>query len=182
MAMQLSNVPRRWWSVSALAGLLGGVIMGIYQMVAYAVVGKDTWLPFNTLGTLLPSYRPPAVGFQTGPSLSGLVMHLVISVVWGLVFGGAIAAFFPQDARVWKDSVLLGIGGGTMVWAVMSLLLGSMLASTLYYVPPFYGYLPNLVYGLVTTLTLCGFERRKHVMVTFFPEAAVSEREASRWI
>src|SRR5206468_12723914 len=70
-----------------LAGVLGGVAMAI---VAFAVTwarGADPWVPLKMPSATFYLQRALEPGFDLGPLLVGLVIHLAVSVVWAAIFG-----------------------------------------------------------------------------------------------
>src|SRR5439155_23032429 len=77
----------KFYRHAAVAGVLGGVAMAI---VAFAVTwarGADPWVPLKMPSSTFYLQRALEPGFDLGPLLLGLVIHLAVSVVWAAIFG-----------------------------------------------------------------------------------------------
>ncbi|HEY9721282.1 MAG TPA: hypothetical protein V6D47_04665 [Oscillatoriaceae cyanobacterium] len=184
MATRIERAPAEWWGMSALAGLIGGAFMALYEMLYFLSTYGVFWLPMNMVGAIIPGFRPPLPTFNAGPTLTGICLHLILAAVWGLIYGVVVAALFPLAARTWRGAVLLGLGWGTVVWAAMALMLSQIVLPYFYIVEnPAMLWIGNLVYGVASALFLYALERRHRVVVTFFPELTEAEaREPERWI
>ena len=181
MVTQINRAPGRWWGMSALAGLIGGAVMALYEMIYFLSTYGVFWLPMNMVGAIFPGYRPPGPVFSAGPSLTGICLHLLVAAAFGLAYGAVVGAFFPLSSRSWRGSLVLGLVWGTLVWGVMALALSPLLPTYYAVEAPPTLYIANLLYGLTTAFFLYALERRERVIVTFFPET-VREEEPAHWI
>jgi uncharacterized membrane protein YagU involved in acid resistance len=81
--------------LGALAGVIGGVLMAMFTMLAtatYLQMGFFTPLyaivaPLIGRQTLLTSMANGVFYFAPGPALLGLLVHLLWSAFWGMIFG-----------------------------------------------------------------------------------------------
>lgn len=179
MSISLERAERvpngRWWAKAALAGLVGGGAFALYTMIATWSTNDGFWWPLNLIGATVPAYRPPMYGFDPGPSLVGGALHLVTTMLWGLLYGAVAASLFPRVARSWLGATLLGLGWGVTVYTIGGALLGPLLNPFLIWVPQdlfFYG---HLIYGLTTALLFCALTRNRAIHVVFLREDVLVE-------
>lgn len=85
-----------------LAGIGAGLVMALFLLVA-GLVGRET--PANVLGRFDL--------MQANSALSGLLTHLAVSAIYGLIFGlllGAVLRLRPSLLRFgWLAGVLFGL-------------------------------------------------------------------------
>lgn len=185
---RIERIPGNFWALCAVAGVAGAVLMGLYMMASTATLQMGWWVFPNLVGATLPAYRPPVGDFAGGMSIAGLGLHLIIGAVFGMLYGAIAASLFPWTARNWGPAFLLGLAYGALVWSVMVLAISPMFSPFINLAPPYNLFYGHLFFGLITALAVCAWERRRHIMVTFFPEAvAEEEREEAlsnehRWI
>ena len=121
-----------------LAGLVGGVAMALFLVVAGWLTGTP---PQTTL-----AYFDPA---QTGSWLTGLLAHLAVSAIYGVVFGllmGVVGRIRPSLVR-W--GWLWGAGYGVVLWLGGLGVVLTAVASPLDQIPAWEFALAHLLYGLV---------------------------------
>ena len=121
-----------------LAGLVGGVAMALFLVVIGWLSGAP---PQTTL-----AYFAPA---QTGSSLPGLLSHLAVSAIYGVVFGllmGMVGRLRPSLLRwLW----LWGVGYGLGLWLLGAGVVLTAVASPLVQIPAWEFAAAHLLYGLV---------------------------------
>lgn len=166
----VTKAPGHWWAKCAVAGIVGGLAMGAYEMMATALTGGGFWAPLNMIGATLPAFRPPAVGFVAGPTLSGLMLHMIASAFWGLVYGALVLAVAPRFGRTWPSESVLGLVYGVGVWIVMGLFIGPLLDPVMRMAPPVNFFIGHVVYGLVVAWVLTGWTQRRELSLIFAPE------------
>ncbi|MEJ2678756.1 MAG: hypothetical protein P8174_06750 [Gemmatimonadota bacterium] len=94
-----------------IAGLIAGVIMALVAMFRSLVMGLGFWLPMQLVGASL--YGVGALVGGGGVVDVGIVIHLVVSAVAGMIFG----LLFGN--RLHKASALaVGIFYGMAIWAL----------------------------------------------------------------
>ncbi len=130
------------WGDAAVDGLLGGLVGGVgmtlYLVVACALEGEG-------VAAMLQRFAPDG-----GTPLSGLFMHLAVSGVYGLLF----ALGWRLVARLRLPFVPLVLVYALALWglAVALVLPGS--GSTLVEISPLHLLFAHLVYGLLLSMTL----------------------------
>lgn len=181
MADRVDKIPGSWWGKTALAGVVGAVVMGLYEMIAAAagstVVGAF-WLPLNMIGATFPAFFPPSPGFIAGPTLTGLTIHLLMGAAWGLVYGAVAAAAFPRALHNWAGSTLAGLGLGLSAYVITGLILGPLVNPALTAANPWNYFIGHMIFGFVTAWSLTAMTSRREVEITYVPSRApVAERD-----
>lgn len=116
------RVERRdpWEVVShgTLAGLIAGLGLGCVAIVASTVLRGDPGLPFDFATAIVVGPEALAPTFPVAASLAlGMVIHALLSVLFGVTFLGALALTFQLSAR---PGLLLvyGVVFALAVWEV----------------------------------------------------------------
>jgi hypothetical protein len=119
-----SGVPverRDLWEVvmqGARAGLLAGVALGVIEIAASVVLRNDPWLPFDFAAAILVGPEALAPTFPLAASLAlGTVLHVLLSVVFGVAFLGGLALTFQLSARP-PLMMLYGMLFGVTIWEI----------------------------------------------------------------
>lgn len=71
----------------AAAGAVGGLVVALLMLVLRAAEGQDPWVGMKVAA--YPFLRDQVLrpGFDAGAVALGLVTHLAVSAVWGILFG-----------------------------------------------------------------------------------------------
>ncbi len=166
--------PKGWWVKTVLAGLIGGAAMMLFLMATYAAYGLGAWFPPNGIATVLPFFRPlpgelPAGSFVAAQSLTGLLIHALLSAGLGVVFGAFVEAFMAPQARKWLWQALAGFVYATLVWMFFGF--GGVYLAGLQQVfgtaTFFFG---HLVFGVVLGISLALMTTARDMRITFAPE------------
>ena len=113
------------------AGLLAGVALGLVEIVASTVLRDDPWLPFDFAAALIVGPEALAPAFPLAASLAlGTVLHVLLSIVFGMAFIGGLALTFQLSARP-SLMFLYGMWFGVTVWEVNFLDVLPVIASKL---------------------------------------------------
>lgn len=180
MTRDLRDIPRGWWGKCAVSGLIGGLVMAGFLMLTFSLQGRGLWTPINAIGASVPTFRPPSslatipVTF-TGITVAGLVIHLVMSALWGLAYGVILAAFVPRRIRSFGWESLYALGWGAMLWVFSGLrLFTQALAPVMVQIlsPTWDFFVAHLLYALTTAWVLAAWTRRREFSVVFAREEA----------
>lgn len=106
-----------------LAGLLAGLLMTVPMMaVAAFLIDLDAWAAPKMAWSLVAGREVIRPGFELVPVVGGVIVHLGLSAVYGLVFAGLAALFH-------SGSVLLGAAFGIGLYVVNILLVPTLFPS-----------------------------------------------------
>lgn len=114
-----------------IAGLLAGLVLGLVEIVASTLLLGDPWQPFDFAAAILVGPEALAPAFPVGASVMlGVVIHVLLSIVFGVMFVAVLSLAFQLSARPW---VLLfyGVWFGMTVWEVGFLALLPVIAPSL---------------------------------------------------
>ena len=123
----------RWEIVrhGTLAGLLAGFALGLVEIVASTALRGDPWLPFDFAVAIVVGPEALAPAFPVAASVAlGTVIHVLLSVLFGVMFLSALAVTFQLSARSWLI-VLYGMAFALAVWEVNFLAVLPLIAPTL---------------------------------------------------
>ena len=167
--------PKGWWAKTVVAGLIGGAAMMLFLMAAYAAMGLGAWFPPNGIATVLPNFRPipgelPPPDFVAAQSLTGLLIHALMSGLLGVVFGAIAEGFLADHARSVPRMAVAGFVYATFVWMFFGF--GGVYLAGL---QPVFGtatfFFGHLVFGVVTGISLALMTTKRDMLtVTFAPE------------
>jgi hypothetical protein len=102
----------------AHAGLLAGAALGAVEIAASTILKNDPWLPFDFAAALIVGPEALTPAFPLGASLAlGTVLHVLLSIVFGVVFLAGLALTFQLSARP-SLMVLFGMSFGAAVWEI----------------------------------------------------------------
>lgn len=102
----------------ARAGLLAGFALGVVEIGASSVLRGDPSLPFDFAAAILVGPEALAPTFPLGASLTlGMVIHVLLSLGFGMAFVAGLALTFQLTARSWLILVY-GMLFGVTVWEV----------------------------------------------------------------
>ncbi len=99
----------------ALAGMVGGMVMAMWSMIALWLNGSGFWLPLNLIAHTFWRDAPLDAKFCFSAALAGLVIHMVMSMMVGVVFALGVQRFHGNLAAL----TVLGMIVGIMMWLVM---------------------------------------------------------------
>jgi hypothetical protein len=136
-----------------LAGLLGGLVMAMFEMVYEAIAGAGFWSPVVFIAaTLQPDLQGAAVpvAFQPVPVALGLMGHMVNSVILGLVFAWLVA---PRMHSV-PTMVVAGVVYGLIIFAVQRLVITPLLDPAMLALSPLAFAAAHVMFGATLGLVL----------------------------
>jgi len=121
----------------AIAGMIGGALMAMFTMIAtatYLHMGFFTPLyviasPLSGQQAMMTAMHGGAFSFALGPAMLGLVVHMMWSALWGMVFG--LLAY-----GLHLRGVVAVIGG--MVYGVLIMLVMSFIVAPIVGAPNFF--------------------------------------------
>jgi hypothetical protein len=100
------------------AGLLAGLALGVVEIVASAALEGDPWLPFDFATAIVVGPEALTSGFSVAASVAlGTVIHLALSVTFGVAFLVGLALAFQLSARPLL-MLVYGVGFAVAVWEV----------------------------------------------------------------
>jgi len=99
----------------ALAGMVGGMVMAMWSMMVLWLNGSGFWLPLNLIAHTFWRDTPLDGRFCVTAALAGVVIHMMMSMMVGVVFALVVQRIHGSLAAVSG----LGMTFGIMLWLVM---------------------------------------------------------------
>lgn len=103
--------------VGVTGGLIAAVAMMLGEMVITLVMGMDILMPPRMMAGILlgPGALDPAQVDVMSAMLAGMMVHLVLSMIYGIILATVVAAV-PALGTI--GSILLGLVFGLALWVV----------------------------------------------------------------
>lgn len=135
------------WGDTAVDGLLAGLVGGLLMSLFLVLVG---WLNGETPLELLRFIDPT----QQGNWLTGLLAHLAVSAIYGVVFGLLLGVVGRIRLSLVRWIWLLGLGYGLTLWVLAMGLVLTAVGAPLAQIPAWQMATAHLMYGLILGLWL----------------------------
>ncbi len=154
-AMTRMAPPRLMAAGGALAGVIGGLVVGVLTLALRAVRGDAPWVALKLAAYPFLGERALRPGFDAATVALGLFDHLLVSAIWGILF--ALLAF---GLSRWA-TVAFGAAWGLAALFVMMYLVVPLAGST----PVEYGMmvgssvLVHVTFGVAMGLAFLPFQR-----------------------
>lgn len=119
--------------IGAITGMIGGAVMAMFTMIAtatYLNMGFFTPLyaiasPLAGQQSLMTSLHQGVFYFALGPALVGLVVHMMWSALFGMIFGLIVYATHLKGAL----AVISGMIYGVLVMLLMSFIVAPIVGA-----------------------------------------------------
>lgn len=135
----------------ALAGLVGGVVMAMWSMVVLAATRAGFWTPVNLIAHTIWRGAPTDGSFRVGALLLGLMVHMVMSVAFGVV----LATLATRLAGTLPALLAAGMTFGLVLWLVNQYVIWPAIDETAAQAfTPWVFAIGHLMFGLVAAVLL----------------------------
>ncbi len=138
-----------WAGTGIIGGIVAGIAMAMVAMVWMALAGQGFWKPMDVIASILLGKSAIQAGFQVVPELLGMMIHLVLSAAFGLVFAFVVAR------TSWSSGAIVGaaLAYGLLLWIVNVVIIDTLfIPAGLSLAPTPLMVVVHLVYGLVLGL------------------------------
>jgi uncharacterized membrane protein YagU involved in acid resistance len=138
-----------------VAGLIAGVVLSVAMAVMNASQGRDVWQGLKFAGLPFLGERATAPGPDALAVAVGVGSHLLVSAVWGAIFG--LLAFGARRAITVVDGALFGIVVWLGMFYVVMPIVGAAEARD--QMPVAFAIAEHMFFGLVLGLAFLPFQR-----------------------
>lgn len=137
-----------------VGGLAGGVAMAMWSMIVMWLSGTGFWTPLNLIAHTIWRSVPLDGTFSWSGLLVGMIAHLAMSVVLGIVLAVGLTAVGGW-ATTAVGGALVGMAFAVVVWLVMQYLVWDAIdpAAAERFTPWVFA-VGHLMYGLVAGLLI----------------------------
>lgn len=157
------RLPEKVHPVSAgvKGGIIGGILMTIPALLYGLSSGHGIWLPINLLaGMVIPGFEDRTIeqleAFSFSAFLVGLVIHAIISLSIGLVYGVLLPTLppIPGGPVIWGGLVM------PLLWTAFSYLMMGAINPALQEHVNWYAFvLSQFVYGIAASIVVIRSEK-----------------------
>lgn len=98
-------------------GVVAGVIFGAMEMVGAALMGDPMVMPLKMFASVVAGKDALMAG-GAGILLLGVIVHLALSAIFGVVYAGLDAGFARNKVRSYGAQSAFGIAFGFALWLV----------------------------------------------------------------
>lgn len=141
-----------------VAGVIGGLVIWALMLIMAATNGRDLWPVLKGASSPFFHRRAMMPGFDAAPVILGMIIHLAISIAWGILF--ALVAFGLSRAA----TVGLGAIWGLIVWLVMFFIVLPLVTMG-GHMPRAHGMalpiLQHIIFGLAVGISFLPFQRER---------------------
>ena len=113
-----------WYGIAG--GLISGIVFAMAEMIMNVLMGKPFFGPLRLIGTIVLGQQAlaPTFPFVTAV-IVGLIVHLVLSMIYGLIFIYLLAAARQAQASTGR-LLVYGSLFGLALWVVNFLILATL--------------------------------------------------------
>ena len=138
-----------WVATGILGGIVAGIAMAMVAMVWMALAGEGFWKPLSVIASILMGKGVISGSFELIPDLVGMMVHLLLSAVFGLAF-----TFVVRNIP-WPSVGVIGaaIAYALLLWIVnVRVIDANLIPAGLSLAPTPLVIVVHLVYGVVLGL------------------------------
>ncbi len=137
--------------LGALAGIIGGLAMGLVAMITAAAYGLNVWRPLEEIaGVFSPALMASADTLQLSAIIVGTLVHFGLSALLGVLFVVLYRGVFNLPSTMMAFPLAYGFIYGLVIWGVSGLITSGISISARDFTPSFI--VQHLVFGLVVGL------------------------------
>src|ERR671935_2382618 len=93
-SVETRRIDTGWWvKHGIIGGIVGAIGMMLAEMIIAAGMGMDAFMPPRMIAGIVlgPSAMQPNTPLMTAAPV-GMLLHLVLSIIYGLIFAGIVSA------------------------------------------------------------------------------------------
>lgn len=93
---------RAFWKHAVLAGIIGGIVFMMAEMLMVMLIGQSPWAPPRMIAAMLmgPGVLPPPADFSAGIMMAAMAVHFPLSIVYGIVIGWIVRSMTAGRAAL----------------------------------------------------------------------------------
>lgn len=167
----MSDIARRGAREGIAFGLIAGILFAAAEIVASVLHGGSPLMPIRMFASILAGSAALNTGLLGTTVLWGGLIHIGLSVCFGLIYGLINARLSTETETRWGRQAWLGLTYGAMLWLVNFQIIGRYLFPWFLTTAPFLQMVLHAVfYGLPLALMYAAAERRAQMIFTAAPK------------
>lgn len=102
---------RNFWKHAVLAGVIGGAVFMVAEMLMVMLIGQSPWAPPRMIAAMLlgTDVLPPPANFNLGVMMTAMMVHFLLSIVYGVVIGWVVSGMGSGRAALTGAAIGLAI-------------------------------------------------------------------------
>lgn len=113
----MKQATKRILAEGAGYGLVAGMIFGVMEVIGAALMGNPALMPVKMFASVVVG-KDAMMATRAGILLLGVVAHLALSAVFGVVYAGIDAAIARKKITSYGAQASLGLAYGVALWFV----------------------------------------------------------------
>lgn len=114
----MANAARRGLKQGFWFGIAAGIIFGIMEMIGAALMGDPLLMPLRMFASVVLGQAALSTTPLSTAVIVGTIAHLVLSGIFGFVFGFIASRLSADTRRSWGAQVAIGLLFGAALWLV----------------------------------------------------------------
>lgn len=145
-----------FWKYAVLAGLIGGAVFMIAEMLLVMLTGQSPWGPPRMIAAMVlgGDVLPPPASFDLGVVMTAMLVHFLLSAVYGIIIGWIARLVTPGRA------LLVGAAIGLAIYLVNFYGIASVVFEWFSMARNWVSITAHLIFGLVTAWAFVALARR----------------------
>lgn len=100
-----------------LIGIVAGIVFATFEMIVAALMGMGFFAPLRMISAIVLGEQALDPSYSLGAAtIVGLIVHMILSAIYGLIYGLAVSAWSLLRQGAWL--VLVGSLYGLLLWLV----------------------------------------------------------------
>lgn len=147
------------WQAAVYAGLIAGVVFMMMEMImVWLFLGQSPWGPPRMIAAMVLGQEvlPPPATFDIGVLLVAMVIHFILAVIYGFIFGWIVHSMSMGIA------VLVGAGLGLAIYLINFYPIAAALFPWFAQARNWVSIVSHVVFGAVLAWAYVAIARRTH--------------------
>lgn len=145
--------------VGAVAGAIGGMMMAMWSMIAFALTSKGFWTPVNLIAHSLWSGAPLTGEFSGGAFALGLVAHMALAMMLGAVISVVAHLVAKGGASTVAIATAIALGA----WVIQAFLWRAVDSAGSAAFTPWILAVGHVIFGMSAGAVIVTSERKAHI-------------------
>ena len=100
-----------------LIGIVAGIIFAMFEMIVAALMGMGFFAPLRMISAIVLGEGALDPSYSLGAAIVvGLIVHMMLSAVYGVIFGLVVSGWALLRQRIWV--VVVATVYGLLLWLV----------------------------------------------------------------
>jgi uncharacterized membrane protein YagU involved in acid resistance len=147
------------WKAGIYAGLIAGVVFMMAEMLmVWLFLGQSPWGPPRMIAAMVlgQNVLPPPATFDIGIVTVAMMIHFVLSIIYGVIFGWIVHNMSKGTA------ILTGAGLGLLIYLINFYPIAAVLFPWFAMARNWVSIVSHILFGAILTWSYVAIVNRKH--------------------